>query len=282
MCEACTSLTPKLDRRRLLRLSAGLGAFAVGGVASWTALRGNADAADATPRAATPTAAHWTYEGEDGPEHWGEIDPTYELCSTGREQSPIDVIEPTHADLADIAVSYKPISPMRILNNGHTIQVNVDPGSSITLDGVRYDLAQFHFHTPSEHLIAGQPQEMELHLVHRSAEGQLAVVGVMLNEGQANAALAPVFDNMPATAGPEQSVQATLDPTTFFPAATTTYRYMGSLTTPPCTEGIHWNLFTEPVDVSAEQIAAFRVLFEMNARPPQGLNEREVVEDTTG
>jgi carbonic anhydrase len=267
----------------LLRLSAtGVSALAAGGVASRTVWLSGVSAQDATPGAATPTPAHWTYEGEEGPEHWGELDPTYEMCAAGKEQSPIDVIEPTDGDLADIAVSYKPISPMRILNNGHTIQVNIDPGSSITLDGVQYDLLQFHFHTPSEHLIAGQPQEMELHLVHKSAEGQLAVVGIMLNEGAANTALAPVFEHMPATKGPEQSVEATLDPTAFFPATTTTYRYMGSLTTPPCTEGIHWNLFTTPVDVSVEQIEAFKALFEMNARPPQPLNERDVVEDTTG
>ena len=121
-----------------------------------------------------------------------------------------------------------------------------------------------------------------MHLVHTSADGQLAVVGVMLNEGQANAALAPVFDNMPAVAGPEQPVAVSVHPEAFFPAARTTYRCMGSLTTPPCTEGIHWNLFTEPVEVSAAQIAAFRALFPNNARPPQGVNEREVVEDTTG
>jgi carbonic anhydrase len=283
VCETCDSLSQTLNRRRLLRLSAtGVGALAASGVGSRTAWQSGASAQDATPAAPTPTPAHWTYEGEEGPEHWGELDPTYEMCSAGKEQSPIDVVEPTDGDLADIAVSYQPISPMRIVNNGHTIQVNVDPGSSITLDGVQYELAQFHFHTPSEHLIAGQPQEMELHLVHKSAEGQLAVVGIMLNEGQANTALAPVFDNMPATAGAEQSVTAMLDPTTFFPAATSTYRYMGSLTTPPCTEGIHWNLLTQPVDISAEQIEAFKALFAMNARPPQGLNEREVVKDTTG
>jgi carbonic anhydrase len=278
MCETCVSLARTIDRRRLLGVAAaGVSALAAGGVMSRGMGLSEAGAAEATP-----AAAHWTYEGEEGPAHWGELDPTYALCSTGKEQSPIDVVAPTHADLADLAVSYRPISPMRIVNNGHTIQINVDPGSSITLDGVRYDLVQFHFHTPSEHLIAGKPQEMELHLVHRSAAGQLAVVGVLLNEGQANTALAPVFDNMPATAGPEQSVAVSLHPEAFFPAATTTYRYMGSLTTPPCTEGIHWNLFTESVEVSAAQIAAFRTLFAMNARSPQGLNEREVVEDTTG
>jgi carbonic anhydrase len=281
MCETCAAI-PTISRRSLVRLSTiGASALAVG-VVSRERWRSGAGAAQATPEAATPTAAHWTYEGEEGPEHWGELDPSYSACSGGQEQSPIDVVNPTHVDLADIEFNYQSISPMRIINNGHTIQVNVDPGSSITLDGVQYDLSQFHFHTPSEHLIAGQPQQMELHLVHSSAEGQSAVVGVLLTEGQANTALAPVFDNMPATAGPEQSVQASVEPEAFFPAAPTTYRYRGSLTTPPCTEGIHWNLFTEPVEVSADQIAAFRAIVPHNARPAQELNNREVQEDTTG
>jgi len=150
MCETCVSLALTIDRRRLLGVAAaGVGALAAGGVMSRGSQFSAVGAAEATP------AAHWTYEGEEGPAHWGELDPTYALCSTGKEQSPVDIVAPTHADLADLAVSYRPISPMRIVDNGHTIQVNVDPGSSITLDGVRYGLAQFHFHAPSEHLIAG-------------------------------------------------------------------------------------------------------------------------------
>src|SRR5262249_55693239 len=136
--------------------TAGASALVLGAVGSRAVWSSRAGAADATPAEGTPAPAHWTYEGEEGPEHWGELNPTYALCSTGKEQSPIDIVEPTHADLADIAVGYQPISAMRFVDNGHTIQVDADPRSSVTLDGVQYDLVQFHFNTPSEHHVNGQ------------------------------------------------------------------------------------------------------------------------------
>jgi carbonic anhydrase len=149
------------------------------------------------------------------------------------------------------------------------------------LDDTTYELKQFHFHTPSEHKVDGQGQAMELHLVHMSAEGAIVVIGVLLAEGAENAGLKAVFEAMPVMAGPEQEVTGSVDPNALLPAVRTTYRYMGSLTTPPCTEGVHWVLMTQPAEVSSAQVAAFRTIFALDARPVQPLNGRAVEEDTT-
>jgi carbonic anhydrase len=282
MCTECSPTTTTLTRRNLIRGSAVF-ASAVAVSASGLQLlgTGTTSADDATPTAGHDENAHWEYEGEAGPEHWGELDPDYAACSTGQEQSPIDVADVTESDLANIAFSYQPVSPLRIVNNGHTVQVNIDPGSTIEVDDVRYELAQFHFHTPSEHTIAGEHQPMELHLVHKAADGATAVVGVLLKEGASGTPFDPVFNAMPAKAGPEQIVEAEVNPAEFLPASGLTYRYAGSLTTPPCTEGVHWLLFTEPVEVAPDQIAAFQKIVTANSRPTQPLNGRTVEEDST-
>jgi carbonic anhydrase len=236
-------------------------------------------ASTGTPAAGgTPTPAHWTYESEEGPTHWGDLDPAYAACSTGQAQSPIDITNPTHGDLPDITFAEQTLSPIKIINNGHTIQVNAPAGNTIAFDNVTYELTQFHFHTPSEHEIEGKAQSMELHLVHKDKEGNLVVLGVLLKEGAENAALKPVFANMPPSAGPEQTVDGTVKLNELLPADKSTYRYDGSLTTPPCSEGVKWIVFVQPMDVSKEQHEAFRKLFPENARPLQSLNGREVVE----
>lgn len=233
---------------------------------------------------ATPEAGHlphWTYEGEEGPEHWGELDPAYATCSGGTHQSPIDVTGATEADLTNIEFDYHVVSPIHILNNGHTTQVVIPEGNSITLDGNTYPLKQFHFHAPSEHTIDGVAEAMELHLVHITDDGAIAVVGVMLTESEENAALKSVFEAMPAMAGPEQEVTGSVDLNALLPAQRTSYRYSGSLTTPPCSEGVQWLLLTERQTVSTAQVEAFRKVFIMDARPVQPLNDRELSEDTT-
>jgi carbonic anhydrase len=231
---------------------------------------------------ATPASSpvHWTYEGEEGPAHWGELDPTYELCGTGKNQSPVDIASPGEQDLANIVFHYQP-SEVNILNNGHTVQVNYDPGSYIELDGARYDLLQFHYHAPSEHEIGGKVFPAELHLVHRSADGKLAVVGLLLQEGSAHAAFDPFIDNLPADASEVQDAGGTINAMDFLPGIPTTYRYSGSLTTPPCSEGVSWLVMTMPVDLSSTQLSKLEGLFEGNNRPVQPLNGRSLVEDTT-
>lgn len=222
---------------------------------------------------------HWTYEGEEGAEHWGDLDPSFALCGTGRAQSPIDVSNATTLDLANITFDYQP-SAMNILNNGHTIQVNYDAGSFITYNESTYQLLQFHFHHPSEHTINGEHAAMEVHFVHADDKGNLAVVGVLLTEDDTdNTAYAPIFENLPATASDPQAI-GTLLASDLLPATQTFYTYSGSLTTPPCSQGVRWLLLTEPVALSGAQIASFASIFELNARPVQPLNTRDLLQDS--
>jgi len=223
---------------------------------------------------------HWSYTGNSGPDHWGSLAPEYSLCATGRSQSPINITNTVEKDLANIDVHYKSM-PVELVNNGHTIQVNCAPGSFIIIDGVRYDLIQFHFHSPSEHEIAGHRADAELHLVHKSDVGVLAVVGVMLESGVRDAAFDPVWRHLPDHEGPAVKTTDSINPIDLLPADRRTLRYEGSLTTPPGTEGVKWNLMVEPVTLSQQQLAEFRKVFDGNNRPVQELNGRVVVKDTT-
>lgn len=217
---------------------------------------------------------HWSYEGAEGPEHWGELSPDFAACSTGTEQTPIEVPSTTVVNPADITFNYQPTA-LNILNNGHTVQVNYDQGSSIEVGGKTYNLLQFHFHTPSEHTMDNQHTDLELHLVHQSADKQLAVVGVMLKRGSDNPAYAPVFGNMPAQVSEAAPVSGvTVNAADLLPAERTYYRYNGSLTTPPCSEGVQWLLMNTPVELSEAQVTAFQQIFHGNARPIQPINER--------
>ncbi len=216
----------------------------------------------------------WGYEGEHGPEHWGELSPDYALCGTGVEQSPIDIPQGAPLNAGILQSSYLP-SAVNIFHNGETIQVQYDPGSTITLDGETYELLQFHFHTPSEHTRAGQHAPLEMHLVHRSAAGRLAVVGVWLTPGAENAAYAPVFSNLPDTPGdPSPVAGATVNAEELLPENRANYRYNGSLTTPPCSEGVLWVMMEDAVELSQAQIDAFRAVIHENSRPVQPLNAR--------
>jgi carbonic anhydrase len=218
--------------------------------------------------------AHWSYSGDTGPTHWGSLDPAYAACAQGQQQSPVDIPADAAVRPADIAFDYRP-SAMNIVNNGHTVQVNYDPGSSIRVNGVRYDLTQFHFHARSEHALAGQHEPMEIHFVHKSANGGTAVVGVRLTSGAENPAYAAVIDNLPTTEGEPATVAgARVDARRMLPAQRTYWRYGGSLTTPPCTEGVQWLVMNSPVELSARQIAAFTAIYSDNARPVQPLNGR--------
>jgi carbonic anhydrase len=224
--------------------------------------------------------AHWSYEGSTGPAHWGKLSPDYALCATGKAQSPVNIKGQTSADLPNIMFSYQAV-PVEVVNNGHTIQVNYAPGSSIGIDGVRYELAQFHFHSPSEHEIAGDRAEAEMHLVHKSDAGELAVVGVMIEEGAHNTAFDPVWAKLPSKPGPAVMTGATIDAGMLLPLDRRTIRYTGSLTTPPGTEGVKWNLMVQPVTMSKAQLDAFRRIIKDNNRPVQPLNGRPIVQDSS-
>jgi carbonic anhydrase len=248
-----------------------------------TACTPGAGGPTASQSAPSPSPVHWSYEGEEGPEHWGELSPDYELCANGSQQSPIDIANPTAADLANVVFDYEP-TPLEIVNNGHTIQVSYALGSSIQLDATSYELLQFHFHAPSEHLVSGAAADAELHLVHRSATGALAVVGVLMAQtadGADNSALATVWSNLPQAPGPARQVDAQVDAEMLLPENRLTFRYQGSLTTPPCSEGVSWLMMTEPIGISAAQLEALGAIMEGNNRPIQPLNDRPLVEDTT-
>lgn len=227
-----------------------------------------------------PTLPEWGYEGERGPENWARLAPVCAPCGEGLEQSPIDLAAAAEVDLPNTIFHYG-ITPIRIENTGHTLQLNPGPGHWIELDGERYDLIQFHFHMPSEHAIGGERREGEMHLVHRNGDGELAVVAVFMTKGKKNEAYAEMLEYLPSEAGlsldfdDQASIQALL------PAVQTAYRYDGSLTTPPCTEGVKWVVLSEPITLSVAQITPIAEVLGENVRPLQPLNERAVELDTT-
>jgi len=237
--------------------------------------------------AATAAAAdvEWGYEGRIGPEHWGDLDASFELCATGRAQSPINLSASSPADLAGIEFDYDPISTREVFNNGHTIEVEVEPGSSISVAGKTYELVQFHWHAPSEHSVErGARYDMELHLVHRSTAGELAVVGVFVRRGRHHRALRPIWDVLPRAAGEERPIEAELTDGELLPDNRAHFRYAGSLTTPPCTEGVRWHVLEQPIEMSNAQVNKFiralnRSCCLENARPTQPLNGRQVTKD---
>ncbi len=217
--------------------------------------------------------ARWGYDADNGPALWASLDPGFAACALGAEQSPVDLTGGRGADLPPLEFAYRR-TRIVLENTGHTVQANPDPGSFVALDGIRYELRQFHFHHPSEHLFDGARLALELHLVHASGDGALAVVGVLFAEGAAHGTLAPLWAHLPAEPGAVRPVPGELDLATLLPARLTAWRYRGSLTTPPCTEGVAWAVLAQPLAISAAQIAAFAALYPNNRRPVQPLGER--------
>lgn len=235
-------------------------------------------------------AVHWAYEGEGGPENWDELG--YPDCA-GATQSPINLASATGADLENIQFAYGDAA-VKMLNNGHTIQVDQIEGSQVVIGGETYFLKQFHFHSPSEHTLNGGAFPIEMHLVHKTAdESKAAVVGVFIREGAENAALASVWAHLPAEESPyvlnehgekvytPQDTGESISLAALLPAEALFFRYEGSLTTPPCTSGILWSVLQTPIEMSAEQIAQFTRIMEGNNRPLQDLNARTLQVDET-
>ncbi|MGP1394295.1 MAG: carbonic anhydrase [Inquilinaceae bacterium] len=253
-----------------------VGAHAETSSRSGTATRTAAAATghDAKPADRGGGAPHWAYEGETGPDRWGSLSPDYHLCREGASQSPIDLADPDGAVVHEIDFDYG-LTPLRILHNGHTVQLNYEPGSGIEVNGDRFELLQLHFHTPSEHSVAGRRAAMEAHLVHKSESGELAVVGILIEAGDENLALQEMWNEMPREEGPERAQpRILLNARDLLPRGQGYYRYMGSLTTPPCSEGVNWYVMAEPVEASPAQIAAFAEAVGENARPIQPINDR--------
>ncbi len=220
-------------------------------------------------------APHWEYAGKAGSAHWAELDEGFAACKLGKEQSPIDIRGAKAEALAPIGFEYSS-SPAEIVNNGHTVQVNLAKGGAIKLASGEYQLVQFHFHTPSEEKVNGKRYPLVAHLVHKNDAGALAVVAVLFKLGHENGALKQVFAGLPAKAGDKHALEGDFDPAAMLPAQRGYYAYMGSLTTPPCSEGVHWQVLRKEVEISKGQLAAFRKLYAMNARPVQPLNGRSI------
>ncbi|MGD0893388.1 MAG: carbonic anhydrase family protein [Terracidiphilus sp.] len=228
--------------------------------------------------AAAQTTAPWDYEGKRGALAWGKLDPAYKACSAGHQQSPVDIRN------ARLNKNLKPIEfhyvagPVTLENNGHTVIAHVDPGSYIVADGVRYDLVQFHFHHPSEEAVKGKLSDMVVHLLHKSADGKQAVIAVRLaeNRGDANAVLSMLWPHLPTKPGQTEKVTDMVSPAGFIPADPGYWTYMGSLTIPPCTEGIRWFIYQQEISLSREQLRQFAALYKVNSRPLQDLHGRRI------
>jgi len=224
------------------------------------------------------SGAHWDYYGKTGPLGWGHLDPAYRLCSEGKEQSPIDIRgAKLNKALQPIEFHYIAASG-ELENNGHTVMFAVKPGSYIIANGVRYDLQQFHFHHPGEEAVNGRLTDMDAHLVHKSADGKLAVLAVRLSEDMSapNATLAALWPHLPAEAGKTEQIADMINPAGLLPGDRGYWTFMGSLTTPPCTEGVRWYVFEQPVTISRSQLRAFGALYKINSRPVQDKNGRKI------
>ncbi|OQA33039.1 MAG: Carbonic anhydrase precursor [Betaproteobacteria bacterium ADurb.Bin341] len=218
--------------------------------------------------AAQQPSVHWGYSGAGGPEHWHRLDPRFKLCGSGQRQSPIDIRDGIRVDLEPIRFNYRPTS-FHIVDNGHSIEAKVSSGS-MSVAGKTYDLFSIHFHRPSEEVINGRRFDLSAHLVHKSDDGALAVVAVLMEKGPENPFVQTLWNNLPLEKNIVVGVaNSMIDPASFLPAERNYYTYMGSLTTPPCTEGVLWMVLKQPVPVSQEQIDIFSRFYPNNARPVQ-------------
>ncbi|MCX7278957.1 MAG: carbonic anhydrase family protein [Burkholderiales bacterium] len=224
--------------------------------------------------------AHWAYDGEYGPQAWAKLKPEFNLCAIGQRQSPIAIQDDNtlQGPAEPLQIRYQPSSAM-VVNNGHTIQVDVVGDNTITVRGSTYKLVQFHFHTPSEERINDRAYAMVAHLVHRNIDGQLAVLAVLLDPGKANPLINKVWTYMPLDVGDRVRMPAgLLDLSELLPQDQRYYQFMGSLTTPPCSENVLWMVLKQPVQISPEQLRMFAQLYPHNNRPVQPLNGRVVRE----
>ncbi|MDO5673558.1 MAG: carbonic anhydrase family protein [bacterium] len=229
------------------------------------------------PAAFAAQGVQWGYTGKESPENWATLSPEFAACA-GKNQSPINLTEFIEAELAPLSFEYKP-GGFEVINNGHTIQVNYEAGSVFKVDGKDFVLKQFHFHAPSENLINGQSFPFEAHLVHVNDAGEIAVVTVMYKEGEANKTLASFWPQMPVMAGGSEKLSNTVNALDLMPENQDYFRFNGSLTTPPCTEGVRWFVFKEPVSIAKEQVEAFsKIMGGDNNRPVQPVNARPVLQ----
>ncbi len=231
-------------------------------------------------------AIHWGYDEANGPGVWADLSPEFVLCRQGQVQAPIDLTDAQPADLDPMGINYQPASLriirhehlVDVINSGHTIQINYDEGSTVTVEATEFELAQYHFHVPSEHTVDGKSFPMEMHLVHVSEQGEIAVLSVLIKEGRHNPAFDLVVEHIPLEIGGEEHlehVQVEIDD--LLPADRSTFRYSGSWTTPPCSEGVRWFVFVQALELSPQQIQSFAGVIRGNNRPLQPHNGRDLL-----
>lgn len=226
---------------------------------------------------AAPRRIEWAYEGEGGPSHWARLRGDYSTCGSGKRQSPIDIRDGIAVNLESIKFDYR-LAQFRIIDTGHTVQVKLAPGQGLTVMGKRYELQLLQFHRPAEERINGRAYDMSAHLVHRSEEGQIAIVAVLLEKGAEHPLIQTLWNNLPLEQGVEFASEDAIDVNSLLPENRAYWTYMGSLTTPPCTEGVLWMVLKQPAQVGAEQVAIFSRVFRSNARPVQAANGRLIKE----
>ncbi len=259
---------------RFRKLRPLLGTALVGTAFSLGACGGDSEKSQTSTE---PELTHWSYEGSEGPDEWASLDSEYGLCETGREQSPVNITGATSGKFPPAMLFYTPEN-LTLTNNGHAIEVELhEPQSSMSIAGKTYGLAQFHVHTPAEEKVDGQSFAASIHLVHLTDEGDAAVLGLLAEPGPENPVIAKLIERMPLDPEETAEVEGDADLTELIPNDTEAFRYKGSLTTPPCTEGITWTVFKQPITMSPEQLEAFTEAHPGNARPVQPLNGREIL-----
>jgi carbonic anhydrase len=236
-----------------------------------------AAAAAAILAAAPKHGTQWAYEGELGPANWSKINVDWAKCGAGNRQSPIDIRDGIKVNLEQISFDYHP-SSFNEINNGHTINVTVGGGNFITVGNETYELQGFHFHRPSEERINGKGTEMVMHMVHKSYDGKIAIIAVLLERGQPHKLMQTIWDNLPLEKQELVAPSIVIDPLDALPEKREYFTYMGSLTEPPCTEGVLWLVFKQPRQASPAQMALFSRLYPLNARPVQSSAGRMIKE----
>ncbi len=234
-------------------------------------------AAAAPPPAPKFFSNTWSYEGETGPANWGKINPAWAKCGSGNRQSPIDIRDGMKVELEQISFDYHP-STFNVTDNGHTVQVMVGSGNFLTVQNRMYELIQFHFHRPSEERINGKGYEMVVHLVHKDGEGRIAMLALLLERGKPQPAIQTVWNNLPLEKLETLAPSVVLDPMELLPARRDYFTFMGSMTTPPCQEGVLWLVMKEPIQASPAQMALFSRLYPLNSRPIQPSSGRIIKE----
>ena len=274
----------RATRARLVPTKTALLVVAATATLGLAACASSSPSPDASPTAASPTATaapQWSYTGNTGPARWGDLSPDWATCGSGQAQSPIDLV--TSAVSPGTAAPVQPqftATDFAVENNGHTIEpVPATKDSRVVVDGVQYTFQQTHFHAPSEHTLNGQAFPMEMHLVSTNDQGNIAVIGLFIAAGAENTTLKEIFDNLPSaetTTATEYETGTPVNLGEVIPTAGQVFRYGGSLTTPPCSEGVQWTVYETPITLSAAQIAAFTSIYDADARPVQPLNGRTV------